>query len=50
MAINLGRAHRKPIDPEIICNGTIEPLKHTPNAIGPGTYNPQKNPKEAREK
>lgn len=49
MAINLGRAHRKPIDPDMIANGTIEPLKHTPNAVGPGAYNPLKNPKEARE-
>lgn len=50
MAINLGRAHRKPIDPETIAIGTIEPVKHTPINVGPGTYNPEKNPKEAREK
>ena len=50
MAINLARGHRKPIDPYTVAEGTIEPVKHTPGSVAPGTYNPEKNPKEAREK
>lgn len=50
MAINIGRATRGVIDPDMIANGTIDPIKHTPLGVGPGTYNPLKNPKEARDK
>ena len=42
MSINLQRAERKTKE--------IEPIKTTPLTVGPGTYNPLVDPREAREK
>ena len=51
MAINLGRSQREVIQAHgEVHHKSIRPSKATPNSIGPGTYNPLKDYKEAREK